>query len=94
MQLLPQIPILHLQLSDPVGQGIDLLFGTDAELLDDLEHTPQTQHDDQGADFCQHAAQTDVDYEACDDDERVEAVERGFEEAGCAVRWCIPRLCR
>lgn len=68
------LPILLLELLEPILQPFHLLVARDSQLLDDLEDAPETKDDDQRSDFFEDAAEDDVDEERHDDDEGVEAV--------------------
>jgi len=50
-----QVPIFRLQLLDPKLQTGHLLFGTNAEFLDDLEEAPETEDDNEGSNFLEDA---------------------------------------
>jgi len=70
--LLPQVRdflsqpvILLLQAINLFVQWLDTVLGACAELFDDLEDTPQAQHDDERAEFLEHAFEYDIDDEAC-----------------------------
>ena len=52
-----------------------MAFRPGRELLDDLEDTPQAAYDDERSFLFQGTAEEDVNYEAEDDDESVEAME-------------------
>jgi hypothetical protein len=71
--------ILPLQFMYLLLHILDLLFCANAELLDDLENSPQSQDDDKRSDLFENAVQDDVDNETGEDDESVEAVEPGAE---------------
>jgi len=64
-----------LQLLNPLLQFLNLVVGARAELLNDLEDTPQTAHHDQRADLFDYAVEEDIDNEARDDDYGVKDVE-------------------
>ncbi|KAJ8611605.1 hypothetical protein MRB53_037908 [Persea americana] len=76
------LPQTSLQLLDPFLQPLDPLLGAGGELLDNLEDAPKSQDDDDAADLLEGPFEEDVEEEAECDDERVEDVEAGGEEAG------------
>ena len=56
-----------------------LVICTCAELLNDLEHTPEPEHDNQRTCLFETSSQCDIDDEGCNDDGRVEDMEGRFQ---------------
>jgi hypothetical protein len=62
-----------------------LVLGCAGEFLDNFEDAPETADHDEGPNFFDDAAETDVDDEAGDDHRGIEAVKFGFEVAGVGL---------
>lgn len=74
LELNLQLGILLLQHLHPQFQILHLLGRTDAQLLDDLDKTPETQDDNQRRHFLENTVRQDVNEKARNDDESVEDV--------------------
>jgi hypothetical protein len=61
-------------------QRFHLLFSASAKFFDDLEHTPETQHNDKGTDFLERSFQYDIYDESHQNDRSIEAMKTGTEE--------------
>lgn len=73
--LLPNIIIFLPQHVDMLIQSTLLIIGFSAELFDDLEHTPETQHYDQRPGFFQRPSKENIDDKSCHDHSRIKTRE-------------------
>lgn len=78
-----QLAVLLLEVVDLAAQALSLLGRLDGELVDDLDESPQAEDHNQGGDLLDDAVLQQVDHEARDDDEGVEAVQLVFEVSVC-----------
>ena len=67
--------IVGLKRVDLVLQTVSLLLSTDAKFFNNLEHPPQTHHDDQRSNFLDDTVQYNISDEPGNDNERIETVE-------------------
>ncbi|KAK8210352.1 hypothetical protein M8818_003521 [Zalaria obscura] len=74
--ILPLQPLpLLLQPLNPLNQPLHLLLRRPTQLLNNLKHPPQAQHNDQTRHLLQNTSQQNIDDETRENDQRVEDVE-------------------
>ncbi len=92
LNLAPEIFILALELQHLCLNILHPLRCPDTKLLDNLDKAPEPEDDDNGCDFLEDALGQDVDNEARDDDEGVEAVEPVVEESFLSGAYVLSKL--